>query len=130
MLYISLEIYDRGNNLQISGIPEVIPRMCSVKKVFLKSSKNSQENTCARVSFLTKLETLDCNFIKNNLVLVFFCEFCEIFKNTFFYRKPPMSVSGIPDSITNKITRSLNIICVDKKYNVIILSHFLFDLNC
>ena len=31
-------------------------RRCSVKKVFLKISQNSQENTCARVSFLIKLQ--------------------------------------------------------------------------
>ena len=29
---------------------EVVVRMCSVKKVVLKISQNSQENTCARVS--------------------------------------------------------------------------------
>ena len=30
-----------------------------------------------------------CNFIKKEtLVQVFSCEFCEIFKNTFFYRTP------------------------------------------
>ena len=29
---------------------------CSVKKVFLEISQNSQENTCARVSFLIKLQ--------------------------------------------------------------------------
>ena len=28
----------------------------SVKKVFLEISQNSQENTCARVSFLIKLQ--------------------------------------------------------------------------
>ena len=28
--------------------------MCTVRKVFLKISRNSQENTCARVSFLIK----------------------------------------------------------------------------
>ena len=38
----------------------------SVKKVFLKISQNSQENTCARVSFLIS----------------------EIFKNTYFHRTP------------------------------------------
>ena len=32
-------------------------RRCSVKKVFLKISQNSKENTCARVSFLLKLQT-------------------------------------------------------------------------
>ena len=31
-------------------------RRCSVKKVFLKGSQNSQENTCAKVSFLIKLQ--------------------------------------------------------------------------
>ena len=40
------------------------------KKVFLKILQNSQENSCARV---------------------FTCEFCEIFKNTFFYRTPPVA---------------------------------------
>ena len=49
--------------------------MCSVKKVFLEISQNSQENTCARVSFLIKNETL---------AQVFSCEFSEISKNTFF----------------------------------------------
>ena len=29
---------------------------CSVKKVLLEILQNSQENTCARVSFLIKLE--------------------------------------------------------------------------
>ena len=42
-------------------------RSCSMKKVFLESSKNSQKNTCARVSFLIKQQTLACNFIKKRL---------------------------------------------------------------
>ena len=35
---------------------EVVVQRCSVKKVFLTVSQNSQENTCARVSFLIKLQ--------------------------------------------------------------------------
>ena len=35
---------------------ETVVRGCSVKKVFLKTSQNSQENTCARVAFLTELQ--------------------------------------------------------------------------
>ena len=35
---------------------EAVTRMCSVKKVFLKMSQNSQENTCVRISFLIKLQ--------------------------------------------------------------------------
>ena len=31
-------------------------QMCSVKTVFLEISQNSQENTCARDSFLIKLQ--------------------------------------------------------------------------
>ena len=38
---------------------EAVVRRCSMKKVFSETSQNSQENTC---------------------------EFCEISKNTFFYR--------------------------------------------
>ena len=34
--------------------PEAVTRGCSVKKVFLEISQNSQENTCARVSFFMK----------------------------------------------------------------------------
>ena len=36
-----------------------------------------------------------CNFIKKEtLAQVFSGEFCEISKNTFFYRAPPMAASG------------------------------------
>ena len=37
-------------------VPEAVAQICSVKKVFLEISQNSQENTCARVSFLIKLQ--------------------------------------------------------------------------
>ena len=50
-----------------------------------KTHKIQQENTCERVSFLIKLQVLACIFIKKEtLVQVLSCEFCEIFKNTFF----------------------------------------------
>ena len=49
------------NQLQIS---EAATEDALQKKVFLKLSQNSQENTCARVSFLIKLDpTQACNFI-------------------------------------------------------------------
>ena len=35
---------------------EAVAQRCSVKKMFLEISQNSQENTCARVSFLIKLQ--------------------------------------------------------------------------
>ena len=48
---------------------EAVVQRCSVKKVFLKISQNSQENTCARVSFLKIL----WNFLEH-----------------LFYRTPPV----------------------------------------
>ena len=53
-----------------------------MKKVLLEILQNLQENFCARVSFLIKLQA--CNFIKKEaLAQVFSCEFCEISKNAF-----------------------------------------------
>ena len=64
---------------------EAVVGRCFVKKVFLKNSKNSQENTSARVSFLIKLQAETCNsFKKETLAQVFSCEFCQIFKKGFF----------------------------------------------
>ena len=60
------------------------------KKLFLKVSQNSQENTCARSSFLIKLQTESCNFIKKEtLAHVLSYEFCKNFKNTFFRASRP-----------------------------------------
>ena len=36
--------------------PEAVVQRCSIKKVFLEISQNPQQNTCARVSFLIKLQ--------------------------------------------------------------------------
>ena len=61
-----------------------VARRCSEQKVFLDISQNSQENTCERVSFL----------IKETLTQVFSCKFCEISKENFFNRKPPVAAYG------------------------------------
>ena len=67
-------------------IIEAVAQRCSVKKVLLEISQNSQENTCGRVSFLIKL----------TLAQVFSCEFCEISKNTFFHRPSLVAASVKP----------------------------------
>ena len=84
---------------------------CSVNKVFLKISQNPQENTRVRVSFLIKLLASAClhqassirhvcNFIKKQILAqVFSCEFCEISKNTIFYRTPPVAASELHYSL-------------------------------
>ena len=67
---------------------EAVAQRCSVNKMFLEISQNSQENTCARLSFLIKLQAEACNFIKKEtLIQVFSCEFCE------FYTTPPVAAS-------------------------------------
>ena len=43
---------------------EAVAQRCSFKKVFLEILQNWQENTCARVSFLMKLQVKANNFIK------------------------------------------------------------------
>ena len=85
---------------------EAVFRRCSVNKVFLEISQNSEENSCIRVSFLIKLQASACNFIKKEtlasacnfikketLAQVFSCEFCEIFKNTYFHRTALVAAS-------------------------------------
>ena len=44
----------------------VVPR-CSIKQVFLEISQNIQENTCARNSFLIKLQAWPATLLKESL---------------------------------------------------------------
>ena len=46
------------NNRIIEAIKRSSHQKCSIKKVFLENLQNSQENTCARVSFLIKLQAV------------------------------------------------------------------------
>ena len=76
------------HHLYRSSRPEVF-----CKKGFLR---NSQENTCDRVSFLIKLQA--CNFIKKGTLAQLLCyELCEHLrtpKNSFSYRTLPVVASG------------------------------------
>ena len=60
---------------------------CSIKKVFLEISQNSQENICAR--------DLKKNLKKESLAQVFSCEFCKISKDTVFTEHFRTIASGI-----------------------------------
>ena len=63
--------------------------MCLILMIwnFLKISQNSQGNTCVRVSFLIKLQASGPGTGK----------FCDISKNNFSHRTPPLNASeGIP----------------------------------
>ena len=67
---------------------------CSVKKVLLEISQNSQENTCARVYFLMKLQEGLATLLKKRLWHRCFCECCETSKNSFLQRTPLVAASG------------------------------------
>ena len=51
---------------KVAGPPHTHLRS-SCPEVLFKISQNLQENTCARVSFLIKLQASSCNFIKKRL---------------------------------------------------------------
>ena len=73
-----------------------VAQRCSVKKVFVEVLQNSQENTCVRVSSLIKLQASAYNLIKEEtLAQVFSYEFCQISKNSFSYRTPPVAASDL-----------------------------------
>ena len=46
---------------------EAVVRRCSIKKVVLEISQNSQESTCARDSFLIKLQAWPSTLLKKSL---------------------------------------------------------------
>ena len=48
--------------MKLYYVLEAVTQRCSVKKVFLEISKNSHENTCARISFLVKLQASGLQF--------------------------------------------------------------------
>ena len=52
--------------------------------MFLEISQNSQEKTCATISFLIKLQAWGLQLYKETVANVFSCEFCEISRNAFF----------------------------------------------
>ena len=59
-------------------------RKCIIQNEFPKVSKNSQETTCARVSFLIKLQDKVTKYIlKDTMTQLSSSEFYEILKNIF-----------------------------------------------
>ena len=67
--------------MQLNQFSEASTGGVLLKKVFLEISQNSQENNCARLSFLIELQAWDC---KETLAEMFSSEMCKISKNIFF----------------------------------------------
>ena len=80
---------DFAKYIYIQGYPkisEVAVRTCTTTQSFLKIQQNSQKCTCTRVSFQPAI----FNFIrKETSTYIDFCEFCKIFQEHVYYRKPP-----------------------------------------
>ena len=72
-----------------SNTEEAVVRRCSVKKVFIEMSENSQENTCARVSFLIKLPARLETLLKKRLWQSRFPVNFEKFLRTPFLQNTP-----------------------------------------
>ena len=63
------------------------------KGVLRNFAKFTGKHLCQSL-FFNKVADAACNFIKKEtLAQVFSCEFCEISKNTFFYRTPLVAAS-------------------------------------
>ena len=56
VLFTFLNVSCLASKFATVSVAEAVVRRCSVKKAFLEISHNSQENTCARFSFLIKLQ--------------------------------------------------------------------------
>ena len=83
MYYLNVLAKTRSNRLEVFR-----------KRGAFKISQNSHQNTCNRDSFLTKLHVWDLLFFeKESPRQVFSCEFCEIFRNTFFIKTSPVAAS-------------------------------------
>ena len=93
--------WDKVQNRKMSKqlnilLPEPELKIEQPPDLFLEISKNSQENTCAKVFFKINFQSSVCNFIrKETKVQVFSCEFCKISKNTFFTE--PLRVTASAD---------------------------------
>ena len=70
------------------------PEVFCEKGVLRNFSKFTEKHLCQSLSF-NKVAGGACNFIKKEtLTQVFFCEFWQISKNTFFYKTPLVAASA------------------------------------
>ena len=76
---------------------EAVARRCSIKKVFWKISQNSQEDTCARVSFLIKMQVKPATLLKKILWLRCFpVDFAKFLRTPFFIEHLRWLLLNIP----------------------------------
>ena len=82
----------------------------------LEISQSSQGNTCTVVSFLIKLRPEGLQLYYEKIpTQAFACEYCEIFKNSFFYRTP--SVAAAVETISKFKGSSFSSVCFGNSEN-------------
>ena len=82
LLFIRDKKYKKFIEINLKRNTEAVTGRSSVKKLLLKMLQNSKENICAGVSYLIQLQTWG-SIQKETPAQVFYCEFCEFFKNTY-----------------------------------------------
>ena len=70
-------------------VTETATRYGLWKKLFLEILQNSQKNTCARVSFLMKLQAKPATLLKKDSGTGVFLWILQNFQEHLFYRTPP-----------------------------------------
>ena len=79
------------------------------KKGALRNFAKFTEKHLCQGLYFNKVPGQVCNFIEiENLAQVFFCEFCEISKNTFSYRLPPVAAFAACNFIKKEIPAKMS----------------------
>ena len=92
---LSSNINSFKHRVKFSSRPEVF-----CKKGALRNIAKFTEKPLCQSLFLNKVAGAGCNFIKKEtLAQLFSCKFCEISKNTFSYRTPPVAASEAKNKI-------------------------------
>ena len=100
--FFSLQKFDKNKSFIQKQPPQGF-----FKKVFLKNSENSPENTCVGVSFLKRLQVWGLQlFKKETPTQVFSGKFCEIFKIIIFTEHLPAIASICTSSLSFILQRS------------------------
>ena len=92
-----------GTLVLTSYCSEAVVQRCSVKKVFLEILQNSQENTCARDSFLIKLQARPATLLKKSLWhRCFPVNFAKLLRTPFFIEHLWWLLVTVVSEITHK----------------------------
>ena len=96
---ISLKLFEFESKTNIRDIKssQKQPSEVFYKKVVLRNFAKFNGKHLYKSLFFNKVAGLyPATLLKKRLIQVLSCEFCEISKNNFFYRTPPVAVSLHP----------------------------------